>query len=377
MKSILKRSAGAVLAILAAAACNNARVSGTIEGAGNMQIEVNLLDINKFQAVDTISTDAAGNFSCKLEVSKGNPEFYYFCRNGRRLASVLVDAGDRIELKADTLGNFSLSGSEEAELYSSVESDYRAFTADMNELVAKLESDSENYAANSKALTARYVQYYRDRIRFVMEHSHSIAVVPVFYQKAGQLPLFSQQTDALRFREVSDSLLLSYPESRYVKALRSEAEARMNALDLSAKLSTAEAVNFPDIVLPDLKGEKRKLSETDAKVVLLHFWSNSVPEQRQMNIELLKPLYQMYYGRGLDIYQVCLDADKGGWAATVRSQNLPWVNVCDIDASASRYATLYRVDRVPMTFIISNGELLDVKIEDVSQLLNLLDKLLK
>ena len=78
MKSILKRSAGAVLAILAAAACNNARVSGTIEGAGNMQIEVNLLDINKFQAVDTISTDAAGNFSCKLEVSKGNPEFYYF-----------------------------------------------------------------------------------------------------------------------------------------------------------------------------------------------------------------------------------------------------------------------------------------------------------
>ena len=53
------------------------------------------------------------------------------------------------------------------------------------------------------------------------------------------------------------------------------------------------------------------------------------------------------------------------------------MNVCDIDASASRYATLYRVDRVPMTFIISNGELLDVKIEDVSQLLNLLDKLLK
>ena len=130
--------------------------------------------------VKTISTDAAGNFSCKLDVSKGNPEFYYFCRNGRRLASVLVDAGDRIELKADTLGNFSLSGSEEAELYSSVESDYRAFTADMNALVAKLESDSENYAANSKALTARYVQYYRDRIRFVMEHSHSIAVVPVY-----------------------------------------------------------------------------------------------------------------------------------------------------------------------------------------------------
>ena len=30
-----------------------------------------------------------------------------------------------------------------------------------------------------------------------------------------------------------------------------------------------------------------------------------------------------------------------------------------------------------MTFIISNGELLDVKIEDVNQLLNLLDKLLK
>lgn len=342
-----------------------------------MQIVVNLLNINKLEVVDTIYTDASGRFSCKLEVSKGNPEFYYFNNNGRRLASVLVDAGDRIEVKADTLGNFTLSGSEEAELYSSVEADYRAFSAEMNALAALLDSEPENYAANSKALTSRYVQYYRDRIRFVMEHSHSIAVVPVFYQKAGQLPLFSQQTDALRFREVSDSLSASYPESRYVKALRSEAELRMNALDLSAKLSSAEAINFPDIVLPDIKGEKRKLSEMDSKVVLLHFWSNTVPEQRQMNIELLKPLYQMYYGRGLDIYQVCLDADKGSWAATVRSQNLPWVNVCDINASASRYASLYRVDRVPMTFIINRGELLDVKIEDVNQLLSVLDGLLK
>ena len=342
-----------------------------------MQMVVNLLNINKLEAVDTICTDAAGNFSCKLEVSKGNPEFYYFTRNGRRLASVLVDAGDRIEVKADTLGNFTLSGSEEAELYAAVEADYRAFSAEMNALAALLDSEPENYAANSKALTSRYVQYYRDRIRFVMEHSHSLAVVPVFYQKAGQLPLFSQQTDALRFREVSDSLSASYPESRYVKALRSEAELRMNALDLSAKLSSAEAINFPDIVLPDIKGEKRKLSEMDSKVVLLHFWSNTVPEQRQMNIELLKPLYQMYYGRGLDIYQVCLDADKGSWAATVRSQNLPWVNVCDINASASRYASLYRVDRVPMTFIINRGELLDVKIEDVNQLLSVLDGLLK
>lgn len=378
MKQRFLTAAAAVLALTAAASCSkSARVSGVIEGASDRDVIVSLLNINKLQVVDTIRTGADGKFGCRLDVTKGNPEFYYFDCGGRKVASVVVDAGDRIRVEADTLGDFTLTGSAEAELYSKVEKDYRDFTASMDGISAMMASDPEHYSEHSRDLTNCYVNYYRDRVRFILANSHSIAVVPVFYQQAGSLPVFAQQTDAMHFKNVSDSLAITYPDSRYVKALRSDAEKRMNEFQISTRLQTAQPVDFPDIVLPDINGQKRKLSDIDSKVVLLHFWSNSIPEQRQFNLEVLKPVYQMYYGKGLEIYQVALDADKGSWASTVRSQNIPWISVCDIDASASRYATLYMLDRIPKTFIMKDGKFVDVKIESVGQLISALDSLLK
>ena len=103
--------------LVLAVSCDRARISGVVADAPGTEIVLNRFDLNKLQPVDTIVTDARGRFSVKVVAAKGNPEFYYFNRRGVKLASVLAASGDRLKVEADTLGNFSVSGSADAELF--------------------------------------------------------------------------------------------------------------------------------------------------------------------------------------------------------------------------------------------------------------------
>ena len=211
-----------------------------------------------------------------------------------------------------------------------------------------------------------------------MENSRSLSVVPIFYQVLGaELPLFGLATDAIHMRNAADSLELVYPESKYVKALRNEADRRFGYLELQNRIVAASEVAYPEIELPDTKGQKRKLSEVDAKVVMLAFWTAEAAEQKMFNLDILKPVYEEFHSKGFEIYQVSLDVDKGLWAQVVKEQQLPWISVCDSRGAASDYVTLYNLPGVPAFFIIANGELVDGSVIDEKSLRNILSKYLK
>ena len=211
-----------------------------------------------------------------------------------------------------------------------------------------------------------------------MENSKSLTSVPVFYQVLGDnLPVFGQITDAIHFNNISDSLETVYPESKYVKALRKEAEIRLSQMQLNARLGAAEEIGYPDITLPDVKGDKKRLSDVDAKVVILHFWTATEAVQKMFNMDVLAPVYEDYHKKGLEIYQVALDPDKVTWANVVREQKLPWTNVCDGLGGNSPYTTLYNINALPATFIICDGELVEGRVVDEKSLRKTIAKLLK
>ena len=162
-----------------------------------------------------------------------------------------------------------------------------------------------------------------------------------------------------------------------MKALRKEAERRFGVLELQSKLANAEEIGYPDIELPDINAKKVKLSEVDAKVIMVYFWSATDANQKMFNLDVLKSLYEDYHSRGFEIYQVALDPDKAGWARTVKNQNLPWINVCDGLGADSQYVVTYNIPALPATYIIADGELVDGQVVDEKSLRKLLDKLLK
>ena len=368
-------------AMLALVSCgSNARIDGIVADAASSEVIVKLLNSNRYEVLDTVKTDDSGRFSYKLDVAEGQPEFVYVFYKDRKIASLLLEAGDKVSVASDTLGRYSVEGSEESVKLAEVEKAYAAALMEFETLAKKMDaaSDQAEFDQLAKDMTQVYVAYYRDRVKYVMENSQSLTVIPVFYQTLGEnLPLFYQNTDAILFRNAADSLEAVYPDSKYVKALRKDAEIRFGYLELQERLLDAEEIGYPEIELPGLDGKMRKLSDMDSRVVIICFWSAAQAQQNMFNIEFFKPLYEQYHKKGLDIYQVSLDVDKTLWATTVKGQNLPWTNVCDSRGAQSPYVALYNLSAIPAAFIIADGELVDGKVVDEASLKKLLNDLLK
>lgn len=366
--------------VLAAASCSNvAKIDGNVEQAASSEVIVKLLNVNRFETLDTVAVDASGRFSYDVEIKEGQPEFVYLFHGDRKIASLLLSEGEKVSVKADTLGNWTVSGSEESEKLAQVEKDFATVSSKIDALASQMEgaSDAQIVELNKK-ITQEYIAYYRDRVKYVMQNSKSLTVVPVFYQVLGEsLPVFGQLTDGIHFSNICDSLETVYPSSRYVQTLRKEAQARKDQMTLNARIGAAEEIGFPDINLPDAKGEKVRLSDVEAKVILVHFWTPSEASQKMFNLDVLKPVYDDYHKKGFEIYQVALDTDKAGWANVLKEQNLPWINVCDGLGAGSPYVLLYNIGTLPSTFIIADGELVDGEVMDEKSFRKLLDKKLK
>ncbi len=380
MSRFSKFLAFAALAFVVLACTPGAKVEGVLADAPvSSEVIVKKLNVNQYEVIDTVAVDAEGKFSCKVGLTKGQPEFVYMFYKDTKVASLLLEAGDRVSVSADTLGHFEVSGSEESARLAAVEKDYAAALGALAELSARFDAaEGKEAAAIGAEMRKVYIDYYRDRVKYIISNSKSLTVVPVLYQSFGAgLPVFGQNTDAIHFRNAADSLETVYPESRYVKTLKKEAERRYGYLELESRIMNAPQLGFPEVELPDINANKIKLSEVDAKVVMLYFWDSSNAQQAMFNLDFLKGLYKDFHGRGLEIYQVALAADKAGWAQIVKSQNLPWINVCDGLGGNSPYVLTYNLTALPAVYVISDGALVDGGVTDEKELRKTIGKLLR
>lgn len=341
----------AAAVLVAASSCSDkAVVKGVLTGAPDTQVVVKQLSGSTLEALDTVKTNASGAYSCKIDVKAGQPQFIYVYKGDTKVASLLLQKGDKVKVVSDTLGKYSVEGSEESEKLRQVEDDFSAF-------MDKFSADAA--AGDNAAASKDYIDYYRGRMKYIIANSKSLTSIPVLYQKINDnFPVFSEATDAILFQNVYDSLMTVYPESKYVESLKKEAEKRFNIFNLSQRFQNVQESAYPDLNLPSTDGVKVKLSDVKAKVVMVYFWQAADAAQKMFNQDVLLPFYKEYHPKGLEIYSVSLDTDKGVWASAVKSQNLPWINVCDGFGAASQAAVLYNINRgLPVAYLIVDGTL--------------------
>lgn len=340
----------ALVLLLAATSCaDKVQIKGKLSGAPDSEVVIKQLSGSSFTVLDTVKTDPAGEYSYKMKIEAGQPEFVYIFKGDTKVASLLLQKGDKVRVVSDTLGQYSVEGSEESAKLKKVEDDLASF-------LGRFESAVEE--GDGPRASREYVDYYRSRVKYIMENSKSLTSIPVLYQKVNDdFQVFSQPTDALHFRNVHDSLMTVYPKSKYVAGLAREAERRSKALNLDLTMQNARETTYPDVELPSTDGSKVALSGVDAKAVLVYFWQASEAGQKMFNQDVLLPLYSQYHPKGLEIYAVSLDTDKGVWASAVKSQNLPWINVCDGRGVASTAAIVYNISSTPVAHLIVNGRL--------------------
>ena len=375
------RSFSSIILTVAAAAVlsscgGRTSISGNIKDCGDVPVTVRLLDVNKYKTLDTLKVKKDGSFSYKMDVAEGQPEFVYLFRGDANVAAVILNAGDKVKISADTLGNYSVEGSKESEMLLQANKDFQDFMSRFSSTASSLTVDNAKEVRAD--LSRQYVDYYRRCVKYVLSNSKSLSVIPVFYQKINDnFPVFGQASDGMLFNAIADSLSTVYPDSRYVAALRKEAGNRKNTLEMNERLRLAGSLSYPDIELPGLDGKKVKLSSLEGKVVLVNFWTAPADGAKLYNMDVLKPVYDRFKGKGLAIYSVNIDTDKALWANIVKNQGLEWTSVCDGLGTASPVITMYNVKNLPYNCFIVNGEMSDSHALTLPEITAFLNKTLR
>lgn len=343
--------------MLALVSCGKSTVKGHINAdlPEGTVVVAKTIEGSSLRVLDSIKVKDNA-FTYKLDIAEGQPEFVYFYYGDRKLASVLLNAGDRLTIECDTLGIWSVEGSEDCELLRQNEVEFSRF-------------------ASKPEITAReYVDHYRKMAKYVFTHSKSLTVVPVMFQRIGEIPVFSQLSDGVMFTAIADSLSQVYPNSRYVQMLRAEGSTRQNALALQTMLDSAGEQDYIDMTLPNVNGTEVTLSSSVLKATLVVFWDCSDALNKIYNLEVLKPLWDEFHSRGLQIYQVNLCAPKADWAQVVDEQKMPWINVYDMSGQSMMS---YAVTEVPSAYLIG-GELTEKMSKvDLQTLRTAVSKILK
>ena len=357
----------------------NVTVAGKLEASAGTEVVFGRLDKDQMLILDTLRTAADSTFKYELNVAKGDPELVYVINDDESVAYLLLEAGDALTLDIDLGGKATITGSPESVKLTELQMEHAQMEAYFVGLAAEMENASASKQKSiSRKLNEAYIEYNKTSRAYAMQNSSSLTALAVLYRNiGGELPVFNEANDALLFNSVAGSLKKAYPKSRYVKTLQAVAEQRTAQFELQNLLQNAEKIGFFDIELPGLDGQNKKLSELDAKVVLLYFWSSTSAGQNNFNIDVLKKLYNKYHSKGFDIYQVSLDVDKVMWATTLMGQDLPWTNVCDIRGAASPYVQMYNLPGLPAPFLLKNGELVDGEFVDEASFTKLIEKLLK
>lgn len=331
-----------------------------IEDGGGRKVVLTRLDVNKNSVVDTLVCDESGHLRYAVKVPADNPDFFYLYEDGNKIASLVLAGGDKVEVRSDSSGNFSVTGSSDCSLLQEAEAKYREVTEQFEILSDRLVA---NYKDVDKADGFRremgklFVSHYRECVAFVMEHPSSMASVSVLFQRVGDnLGVFATDTDVAHFKRVRDSIAAIYPHSKYLPSLDEEISSREDALALRIKLENSGETGFPDLILPDVNGNYVQLSSVGKPLVLLHFWTASEASNNIYNTQVLKPLYDKYKGQGLEIYAVSFDTDKALWAGIVKEQNTGWINVNDFTSSS---AGIYNVTELPRTYVIAGSTVVD------------------
>lgn len=108
---------------------------------------------------------------------------------------------------------------------------------------------------------------------------------------------------------------------------------------------------FTDITQPNLNNQRVSLSGSKGKYILLEFWSSYCGPCIRENPALVK-MYERFKEKGFEIYAVSLDSDKAGWTKAINKDQLPWINVSELNGYDNSAAIIYGIYELPSNYLI-------------------------
>ncbi|MFI3318388.1 MAG: TlpA disulfide reductase family protein [Rikenellaceae bacterium] len=342
-----------LLLVVLAISCttNKTHVEGVIICPDNEWIFLEKINGLERELIDSVQLDESGRFLFKIAQPTEDPTLYELS-SGREGIPLFVAEGDRVIV--NSIGrlahNYNVSGSRESELLREFFQPYVANKNSLAEIAREYASEKISDEEREK-IAKRYSDIYRttkrDQLKFIIANNSSLAAVYALFQHLpGDKHLFNGTSDIIYMRNLAEALEQSYPNSSYLRGLKSQITKLEQIHDLESRV---ELRTYPELNMENMYGEKISLSSLDGKVILLSFVSVGAGNSDNAS---LGDIYKRYADKGFEIYQVSIESSRSRWIEAVQAQRLPWISVSDLRGSASPSLGLYNVTHLPSYYLI-------------------------
>ncbi|KAA6335929.1 Thiol-disulfide oxidoreductase ResA [termite gut metagenome] len=383
----MKRIYLVIIPILLLNACDsglNFHVTGEVSDAKGKTLYLEASLLEGVALLDSVKLKNNGTFDFK-QPRPECPEFYRL-RIENKIVNFSVDSTETIYIKAsypEFSTNYNVEGSENSRRIKEITLKQIRLQNEVNKLIKRVQIGEINNADFETHIATVLKEYKEDmKTNYIYAMPNTASAYFALFQNVNNSLIFNplnNKEDIKCFAAVATQLNTFYPAAvrsknlynLVIKGMKNTRPPKEQTFDIPEDKVTE--VGVIDLNLKDIDGNQHKLTDLKGKVILLDFTVFQSASGISHNY-VLRELYNKYADKGLEIYQVSLDADEHFWKTS--AGNLPWICVRDVNGVYSSSVAIYNVQQLPTCFLINRKNELSIRSENIKTLEEEIKKML-
>ena len=316
-------------------------VSGNVTGLPDGSVvRINNVNDNGLVAQSTVTN---GKFTIKGSIPEPN---LHWITMGKEQAQhlFLENTNINIEGTAKNLKNMQVTGSQAHKDFEQFRDVFNPLVADFNGTVALI-----NKTDNEKKREQLMAQYDSLLKKINSEVGSFVAAKPGSFVTPFLLYITGQMLD--------DPMVMEHRFNSLADNIRNSLIGKMLSEYIAFNKVGAVGTEALDFTQTDPDGKEVSLSSFKGKYVLVDFWASWCKPCRMENPNVVKA-YNKFSPKNFTVFGVSLDKEKDPWLKAIKTDNLNWPQVSDLQFWNNSAAVLYHVQGIPQNFLIDpNGKI--------------------